>query len=148
MRTLLSALLLATAIGCGNSRPPAEPNDDEPQPKRVSVGQEFTLRRGERAAVGDGVLLVTFLAVASDSRCAADVVCVWQGDAELTFRIESPLSEAPFMGIDTLHTGIEPRSATRFGYTVKLERVQPYPYSNDEPGARDYRATLIVSGGN
>ncbi|HSJ62294.1 MAG TPA: hypothetical protein VK922_00185 [Gemmatimonadaceae bacterium] len=145
MRALISALLIALAIACGNSRPPAEPSDDEPHPKRVSTDVEFTLARGERASIGDGFVLITFLAVASDSRCPADVVCVWQGDAAMTFRIESPLSEAPFFGLDTLHTELQPRAVTRFGYRVQVKGLQPYPYSSDDPGARNYRVTLVVS---
>jgi hypothetical protein len=145
VRALLSALLIASAVACGNSRPPAEPADDEPQPKRVSTDVEFTLARGEQASIGDGLVLVTFLAVVSDSRCPADVVCVWQGDAAMTFRIESPLSEAPFAGLDTLHTEIEPRAVTRYGYTVEVTGLQPYPYSSDDPGARNYRVMLVVS---
>ena len=144
MRSLISALLLAVTLGCGNSRPPAEPNDDEPQPKVVSSGSEFTLRRGERASVDDGILLVTFLAVVSDSRCPADVVCVWQGDAAMLFHLESPRSEAPTGVVDTLHTELQPRAANYLGYAVRVNGLLPYPYSSDEPGARDYRVSLVV----
>jgi hypothetical protein len=148
MRALLAAVVLATGIGCGGSKPPAEPNDDEPQPKRVTANAEVTLRRGEMASVDDGALLITFLAVASDSRCPADVVCVWQGDADMTFRIENPRAEAPFAGIDTLRLERPPRGVSRFGYRVDVQKLQPYPYSSEEPGARDYRVTLLVQRGD
>lgn len=145
MRALLAAVVVAAAIGCGGSKPPAEPNDDEPQPKRVSANGEVTLRRGQIASVDDGALLITFLAVASDSRCPADVVCVWQGDADMTFRIENPRAEAPFVGIDTLRLEQEPREVSRFGYRVAVKGLQPYPYSSDDPGSRDYRVTLAIT---
>jgi hypothetical protein len=144
MRAILSVLLVTAAVGCGNSTPPAEPSDEEPQPKVVATNVEFTLRRGERAALDDGSLLVTFLAVASDSRCPADVVCVWQGDAGMLFRIESTRAEAPTV-VDTLHTELQPRSVSYLGFTITIKRLLPYPYSNDEPGARDYRASLVVT---
>jgi hypothetical protein len=144
MRSILTALLVAAALACGNSKPPAEPSDDEPQPKRVASNAEFTLRRGEIASVDGGNLLVTFLAVIEDSRCPADVVCVWQGDAAMTFRIERPQAAAPFVGIDTLHTELEPKAATHAGFRVEVRGLQPYPYSSDEPGSRDYRVTLAV----
>jgi hypothetical protein len=145
MRALFTALLLTAAVACGNSTPPAEPNDDEPQPKRVAMNSEFSLRRGELASVDGGNLLITFLAVIEDSRCPADVVCVWQGDAAMTFRIERATAQAPFVALDTLHTELQPQVATRAGYRVEVKGLQPYPYSSDEPGTRDYRVTLKVT---
>jgi hypothetical protein len=145
MRSILTAVLVFAALGCGSSKPPAEPSDDEPQPKRVAINAEFTLRRGEMASVDGGNLLVTFLAVIEDSRCAADVVCVWQGDAAMTFRIERPHAAAPVIGIDTLHTALQPKAATRAGFRVEVRGLQPYPYSSDEPGSRDYRVSLAVT---
>jgi hypothetical protein len=144
MRALLSGFLVTAALACGNAKPPAEPTDGEPQPKVVAAGAEFTLRRGERASVDDGMLLITFLAVASDSRCPADVVCVWEGDAAMLFRIESVRVEAPAL-VDTLHTALQPRSASYLGFSIAVKDLRPDPYSNDDPGARDYRASLLVT---
>ncbi|HUF30668.1 MAG TPA: hypothetical protein VMM77_08360 [Gemmatimonadaceae bacterium] len=144
MRTFLSALLASAALACANSKQPAEPNEGEPQPKVVPTNAEFTLRRGESASVGGGMLIVTFLAVENDSRCPVDVVCVWGGDAELHFRLASEKSEAAAI-VDTLHTGVEPRAATYLGYTVTVNGLQPYPHSSDEPGSRDYRVALVVT---
>ncbi len=144
MRPLLSALLAFFVLACANSKPPAEPSDDEPQPKVVPTNVEFTLRRGETASIGGGALHVTFLAVGNDSRCPADVVCVWQGDAELHFRLASEESEAAAI-VDTLHTELQPRAASYLGYTVTVNGLQPYPYSSDEPGSRDYRVAATVT---
>ncbi len=131
-------------LACANSKPPAEPNDDEPQPKVVPTDVEFTLRRGETASAGGGSLLVTFLAVGNDSRCPADVVCVWEGDAELYLRLATEKSEAAAM-IDTLHTTLQPRAVAYLGYTITVKGLQPYPYSSDQPGSRDYRVALVIT---
>lgn len=144
MRTLLSALLASFVLACANSKPPAEPNDDEPQTKVVPTNVEFTLRRGESASAGGGMLLVTFLAVGNDSRCPADVVCVWEGDAELRFRLASERSDAAAL-IDTLHTTLQPRAVSYLGYTVTVKGLQPYPYSSDAPGSLDYRVALVIT---
>jgi hypothetical protein len=146
MRSLLRVVVVLIALACGNSKPPAEPSDDEPQPKVVSTDTEFTLRRGERAAVEQGALLITFLAVLSDSRCPADVVCVWQGDAAMLLRIESLRSDAPTR-LDTLHTELQPRQTSYLGYTIRANELRPYPYSSDDPGSRDYRVSLTVTKG-
>lgn len=145
MRIILSAASLVLMLACGSSKPPAEPNDDEPQPKVVATDTEFTLRRGERADVGQGMLLITFLSVVSDSRCPADVVCVWQGDGAVLLRVESLRTEAPSVLLDTLHTELQPRAADYLGYTIILNGLLPYPYSSDEPGSRDYRVSLTVT---
>jgi hypothetical protein len=72
------------------------------------------------------------------------VVCVWEGDAELHFRLASEESEAAAM-IDTLHTTLQPRAVSYLGYTVTVKGLQPYPYSSDEPGSRDYRVALMIT---
>ena len=131
-------------LACANSKQPAEPNDDEPQPKVVPTNVEFKLRRGETASAGRGMLLVTFLAVGDDSRCPADVVCVWAGDAEMHFRLASEKSEAAAM-IDTLHTTLQPQAVSYLGYTVTVKGPQPYPYSSDAPGSRDYGVALMIT---
>ena len=144
MRTLLSVLLASITLACANSKPPAEPNDDEPQPKVVPTNVEFTLRRGETASAGGGMLLVTFLSVGDDSRCPADVVCVWAGDAALHFRLASEQSDVAAI-TDTLHTTLQPQAVSYLGYTVTVKGLQPRPYSTDEPGSRDYRVALMIT---
>ena len=144
MRThrLALAPLVAAAMACGNASPTADHTN--PQPKVVAVDSEFTLRRAERASVDGGRLLLTFLSVPSDSRCPSDVVCVWQGDAAMLFRLESDDSESPTI-VDTLHTELQPRTLTHLGYTVTVKALEPYPHSKQDPGSRDYRATLIIT---
>lgn len=142
----LSAFLCSAALACGNSQPPAEPTHDAPQPRQVSTNVEFTLRRGERASVDGGALLITFLSVANDSRCPSDAVCVWQGDAAMVVRIEGGHSEAPTV-VDTLHTELEPRAVKYIGFTVAVKGLLPYPKSSEDPGSRDYRLSLLVTRG-
>ena len=144
MRSLLRVVVVLFVLACGNSKPPAEPSDDEPQPKVVSTNTEFTLRRGERAAADQGALLITFLAVLNDSRCPADAVCVWHGDAAMLLRIESLRSDAPTR-LDTLHTELQPRQTSYIGYIIRANELRPYPYSADDPGSRDYRVSLTVT---
>jgi hypothetical protein len=47
--------------------------------------------------------------------------------------------------IDTLHTTLQPRAVSYLGYTVTVKGLQPYPYSSDEPGSRDYRVALMIT---
>lgn len=142
MHRLAITPLLVAVLACGSSDPLADHVD--PQPKVVAVDSEFTLRRGERAMVDGGKLIVTFLSVPSDSRCPTDVVCVWQGDAAMLFRLDGENDESPTT-VDTLHTELQPRALTHLGFTVRVTKLEPYPHSRQDPGSRDYRATLIIT---
>ena len=91
----------------------------------------------------DDDLRVTFERVVSDSRCPADALCVWAGDAVV--RIVLARSTSPSARAE-LHTapGFE-RSASYPGFEVRLVKVLPYPYSSSAIPAQDYRATLVVT---
>ena len=121
-------LILLTALGCSSS--PAAPSAGVP------LGSEFSLKPGESAAIRSTDLRVTFLNVVSDSRCPADAVCVWAGDAVVALRVGRA-------GLE-LRSNSAPESALG-AYLLRLERVEPYVYSGKtiEPG--DYRAVLKVT---
>jgi hypothetical protein len=88
---------------------------------------------GRRASVDGGRLVLTFVARGADSRCPANVVCVWMGDAavRVAARVANTSVERE------LHTGIEPHSFTVNGYVVTVVGLLPYPGtpSADVPGA-------------
>jgi hypothetical protein len=69
---------------------------------------------------------------------------VWAGDAAMLFRIESVRVEALAL-VDTLHTTLQPRSASYLGFRIAVKDLRPDPHSNDDPGARDYQASLLVT---
>ncbi len=110
-------------------------------PVTPDVDQPFTLRVGEVAtvaAVGGSVRLV---AVVADSRCPTRVQCVWAGDGAVA------VEATPAGGVarsDTLHTALDPKTATMDGWTLELTALVPYP---DEPGSippDGYRATFVI----
>ncbi len=53
---------------------------------QADLDKEFTLSIGQVAVVKGADLQVRFLEVTGDSRCPADVTCIWQG--EVTCNIE------------------------------------------------------------
>lgn len=125
----MPALLLLA--GCGAN--PAGPS--------VVTGQEFQLRTGDAVAVEGTDFGVRFEAVASDSRCPADAICVTLGDAEAVFTVVR-VSGATSV---TLHTAPgEARHSSVGEWSVSLTRLDPYPYAGVKIAPRDYRATLRV----
>jgi hypothetical protein len=119
---------LVAAAGCSSA--PSSPSGSVP------LGTQFTLKPGESASIASTGLTVTFDRVESDSRCPADVVCVQAGDATVALSAgKTPVrllsNSAPEASVD--------------GYRLRLERVEPYVYSNRtiEPG--QYRVVLRVT---
>lgn len=143
MKKILFASILATAVGCAGSAPTSD-SLESLQAKQVDTNAAFTLERGESASLDGGALVITFVEVAADSRCPADVVCVWQGDAAMVFQLSSRVLRIAAR-LDTLHTGVDPRTGSYAGYSIAVTELAPYPHSSDDPAARDYRATLTVT---
>lgn len=86
-------------------------------------------------------LEVFFDAVTEDSRCASDVVCVWEGRGQLRLVIRKG-SESRTLLISTVSPGIA------FGQTIRLIELSPYPAHADRRiDPRTYRATLIIEPG-
>jgi len=110
---------------------------------RAALGEEFSLRIGEGARVGSEGVEVVLDEVVADSRCAAGVQCVWEGDAVVRVGLRVGLDEPQVL---ELHTAArERRAATLRGYRVRLVGLEPRPIAGRATRAEDYRATLEVS---
>jgi hypothetical protein len=130
VRRVLLCFCLLSATGC-DEKTPVGPT--------VPLNQQFTLAPGEAAVVGDTGVSVQFVRVTGDSRCPADAVCIWGGDAIAHVRV----LQSGVVTDGELHTGDSSRaSVTHGGVRIALVQLQPYPFSSRtiEPG--DYRATL------
>ena len=133
-RSALTALpafaLLATLAACssGGGTAPAP----EPSTSSASTTFDDTVRvvRAQPTRVDGGRLTITYTD-GSDSRCPANAVCVWMGDAAVSLRLEAGGAAAT----PTLHTALEPKTATHGGYTVTLLGADPYP-GTEPPNAR------------
>jgi hypothetical protein len=122
-----SALVVFAAVGCSTT-----PSSTV----GVPLGSEFILKPGETARVQSTDLRVTFVQVLNDSRCPGDALCVWAGDAVLALRVGSADVElrsntAPAQPVGT--------------YTVRVQRVEPYPFTSKIIAPADYRAVLVVT---
>ena len=110
------------------------------QKTRSVRGYTVEIQIGEEKKVGD--LLIAFEGIAEDSRCPEGVVCVWQGNARAHFSAANSRGErAEF----DLNTGLQPRAHRFGGYTIKLEKLVPYPHINRETPIDEYVATVSVS---
>jgi len=139
MRFTWGVVVLAAA--CASSSDTPLSTDPTEAAGTSQVGQTFELRPGQTARVGSEGLLVGFRGVASDSRCAVDVQCVWAGDAEA--RIPVTVGRADWTSL-ALHTGLEPKTAAFRNYKITLVELKPAPRSTSRIDNSSYVATLRV----
>ncbi|KAA3631846.1 MAG: hypothetical protein DWQ02_15775 [Bacteroidetes bacterium] len=106
-------------------------------------GEIFDLEFGAEKTSDDGVLAVSFAEI-QDSRCPLNVVCVWEGQAEVKLSVkvsgEEPVALElinrvgyPELGIDTLGN-----------YIFTLEDVLPYPEDPEDLDNMDYVLKMKV----
>jgi hypothetical protein len=132
MRPLVFGLCLLAATAC---------DDKGPTAPTVPINRQYTLAPGETVAIDGTGLRVQFIRVAGDSRCPADALCIWIGDATVQLRASN--------GRDTrdydLHTfNSEQGTIDHRGMRISLVQLQPYPFSSRTIQPGDYRATLDV----
>ena len=136
----------------------AERKPNEPLTARPSVGQSkyfmvsggelvesknadsglVTLDAGLNEEVGGLGVSIIPLEVLEDSRCPADVVCIWMGQVRLKAMLSSGLGEAEqiFISGQTITTETE---------EITLSQVIPIPRSSQEIKPDDYRFRFLVS---
>ena len=90
----------------------------------------------------DEKIWITFDSLLSDSRCPLNVVCVWEGNAEVSFVLYSEGEEAEF----TLNTysGFT-NDTTIFAYDISLIDVFPYPHIDSVYTMDDYSVQIIIT---
>jgi hypothetical protein len=140
IRLLAAAVIALLAASCSKESGPVESMGAETL-LTVEAGAPFQLKLGESVKLGSNGPSVFFASVGHDSRCPADVTCVWAGDAAVELRL----------GIDgvrrqvELHTSQEPRQAAIGDYLLVLDDLLPAPRSGTMPRSNDYVAVLRVA---
>jgi len=127
-RAFILSAVLALATACSSSPAAAPgsgalPPDAAPEPRSGPLDDTLHVTLGRTATADHGRLAVTFAARLSDSRCPANVVCVWMGDAAVRIAARAGRTTVE----RELHTGVEPHSLVVDGYTVSIVGLTPYP---------------------
>lgn len=119
---LLMTVIVSTSCGTSATGP------------QDGIPREVVLPLGQEVIVEGTVLRLAFTRLVEDSRCPANVVCVWAGNAAVEVGIAVGTGPAQPL---VLNTGVEPRSVEQNGVRVTLLEVTPYPGTgaDDEPPA-------------
>ena len=131
----LAGLALAAALAACSSGGGGPTGSGTPTP---SVGT-LTLGVGEAATLPGTSITLVFHAVTEDSRCPTDVVCVWEGNAQVAVTLASMAGRLD----SRLNTTSEPRRIQFRGVALALVSVAPHPAGQPiDPDA--YQATFEV----
>lgn len=120
--------LVAALAGCNSAAAPG-------------LGDEFTLRVGESAALTELGVWMRFHRVVEDSRCPTSVVCVWSGDGAVLMEV-APLNGDSKESV--LHTNVEPNSISLGRAELRLVKLDPYPTAPGSIAPDAYVVTLTT----
>ena len=138
-RFAVAAAFLVVGACASSNGSPTEPvaysQAEAADSVRIRVGQTITV---------EGVK-VRFNAVESDSRCPMDAICVWEGDAIANFVVEQNCDcRTPAFDLK-LHTTLQPKSGTAYGFRVELRQLQPYPQASSPTKPDAYYAWIRLT---
>lgn len=143
LRLISFGITCAMLLGCWNA---VHGNGHAKGPTQVArLGRPFKLRAGQRVALKGQSLRIKFAAVEDDSRCPADVRCVWAGNAAVRLDVSIRGRGSKSLTLNTNRSPSLVGENQYRGYKVKLVELSPYPRSDQKIAAGDYVVTLLVS---
>jgi hypothetical protein len=137
---ILIGLLAISAASLGHE---SFAQSSEPISVEAELDSEFILQVNQSAQIESEDITITFLSVTADSRCPADVMCVWMGQAEIEVLAQKGDEES----IMSLSIGGEstPEESIFDMYLIQLIELAPYPYSTVVINPDEYAATLKIT---
>lgn len=120
----LAVLLIAVALLALTACEPG-PAQDPTVPVTAAPGDTFGLAVGQTATISPDQLTVTLVRIIEDSRCPANVSCVWSGQLIVELQMAGP-GEAPATiqvnSIDTYRNAGKPNFEN---YNVSIVKAAP-----------------------
>lgn len=107
----------------------------------ISLGTPLTLNVGWTVGIEGSAETLTFAGVVSDSRCPADVTCVWAGEALLAFelaQVDTTIARSMTLSPGSSASGVLGR------YRLTVSELSPEPKSTTTIPPGSYEATLAV----
>jgi hypothetical protein len=133
MSRTLPALLAILAVGCQS------PTIVREDPLPVPGSRE--LRIGDEVPLVDTPYLLRLEAVAGDSRCPAEAVCVWAGEVQL----RAVLAARPGMGLPDRQLDLRSQvPVVANGLEFRITATSPEPHAGRAIPQADYRLTIAI----
>lgn len=90
-----------------------------------------TLKVGQQKTVGK--ITVRFVAIDSDSRCPANVNCIWAGNARVKISVWKGRKRATSFELNSM---LDPKVATFEGYDIQFVDLTPHPGEENMPAGK------------
>ncbi len=107
------------------------------------IGDTITINLNETRYNEAYQFALTYDSLLAESRCAMNVVCIWQGNATVQVSFKTPDETFPFE-LHTLGTESFPSSFQTAGLTIQLVSVAPYPCVGCENIRKEDEAIVVV----
>lgn len=114
-----------------------------PQMHNFTLSDTLIIKYQETLVNEEEEISIKFDELISDGRCPEDMMCFWEGDAELKFDFSNSSESLKF----NLHTAGNyfTKDTVILGYYIKLLDVFPYPHSEKEVSKKSYEAKIIIN---
>tara|TARA_Y100001972_G_C7666757_1_gene337392 strand:+ start:8318 stop:8740 length:423 start_codon:yes stop_codon:yes gene_type:complete len=115
--------------------------------RKISLDETFVLQYGETKILdGQDHFSISFIDLLEDSRCPANAICVWEGQA----RVKIEINENFEILTKELTTGtLKENQANKINighYTIELLKVIPYPEkAENQIDKSDYSVQLVIT---
>jgi uncharacterized lipoprotein NlpE involved in copper resistance len=142
IRVWLVAMVVALALmGCQHAKE-ARADDVE-----FHLNEAFGLGGGQDAVITGENLRLHFDEVLEDSRCPAQVECVWSGQARIAIIVQDTENTPKTLTFNTNPAPDQNAQTAQVGeYEITLLSLEPNPQTPEDAVALEqYRATLEVS---
>jgi hypothetical protein len=108
----------------------------------LALEDTLTIAYQETIYNNEEKISITFDSLKGESRCPMDVVCVWEGNAEVLFRFAHEEDQVSF----SLNSNPTFRTDTTvFDFTISLLDVLPYPHTQRTYTEKDYSVKVKIS---
>jgi len=148
LRFLLFGLIILY-FGCETSTESIHATIGEKVIKPLNLENYFGFRLGDTITVAledtltnsDENIWVTFDSLLSDSRCPINVMCFWEGNAEVLIMFSN--NEYVYRFKLNTHRGFEYEKVL-YGYKISLVDLLPYPHADSIYVESDYSAQIVI----
>jgi hypothetical protein len=142
---IVASMLVLLAAGLGVAQT-ASTSQGQDEAVAAAVGDTFELAVGDTAMVAETGLQVTLRAVPEDSRCPAQVNCIWAGRVTVEVEVQAPDEAAETFALSTCCPASVTARHTYAGQSIDLIDVTPAPPPfGGRVAQQDYRAQLSVA---
>lgn len=132
---IITIVILLDLISCSDP-------STQPDSASFNLGDTLLINYKETFVNSENDLSISFENLISDGRCPIDLMCFWEGDAEIEFKFTMENNTSFF----SLHTAGNyfTKDTIIYGNSIKLIDLFPYPHSKIIYKPKDYSVRIVI----